>query len=121
ENAAIQEAEWYAAVSKEEIPKGTPIWCGLDLAWKWDTTAIVPLWFKNDHFRLFGPATVLVPPRDGSSLDPNKVEKALIDIHQRNPIHTLVLDPNVGGEQLGEWAQQELGCTVIPRGQANQW
>lgn len=119
ENAAIQEAEWHAAISKETIPKGIPIWVGLDLAWKWDTTAIVPLWFKDDHFRLFGPATVLVPPRDGSSLDPNKVEKALIDLHHRNPIHTLVLDPSVGGEQLGEWAQQELGCTVVARGQGN--
>ncbi len=121
ENAAIQEAEWHAAISDEQIPPGVPIWVGLDLAWKWDTTAVVPLYFKDSHFRLLGPATVLVPPRDGSSLDPNKVEKALIDIHHRNPIHTLVLDPNVGGEQMGEWAQQELGCAVVARSQANQF
>lgn len=120
ENAAIQEAEWHGAQSAEQIPAGTPIWVGLDLAWKWDTTAIVPLWWRDSEFRLFGPATVLVPPRDGSSLDPNKIEKALIDIHHRNPIHTVVMDPSKG-EQMGRWIEQELGARVVERTQTNEF
>lgn len=41
DNAAIQEAEWFAAKTDEEIPPGEPVWVGLDVAWKWDTTAAV--------------------------------------------------------------------------------
>jgi phage terminase large subunit-like protein len=112
--AAITEPEWEAAKTDERIPKGEPIWLGLDVAWKWDTTAAVPLWWKSDEFRLLGPATVLVPPRDGSSLDPSLVEDALVEIHARNPIHTLVMDPSKA-EQLASWAAAEFGCTVIER------
>jgi phage terminase large subunit-like protein len=120
ERAAIQEAEWHGARTTEQIPPGLPVWVGLDVAWKWDTTAAIPFWMRDDNHRLFGPATVLVPPRDGTSLDPNLVEKALIDIHQRNPIHTLVMDTN-RAEQLGTWAEHELGCVVIDRAQSNEF
>ena len=118
ERAAITESEWFEAESTEEIPEGEPIWAGLDVAWKWDTTALVPLWIRDPEFRLLGPATVLVPPRDGSSLDPNLVEDALITLHRRNPIHTLVMDIT-RAEQLAEWAKAELGCEVVERGQSN--
>src|SRR5690606_21600723 len=66
ENAAITEAEWEAARTTERIPAGVPIWLGLDVAWKWDTTAAVPLLFRSKEDRLLGPATILTPPRDGS-------------------------------------------------------
>jgi hypothetical protein len=120
ERSAIQEAEWHGARTAEEIPLGLPIWLGLDVAWKWDTTAAVPLWMRDDKFRLLGPATVLIPPRDGSSLDPNLVERALIDIHHRNPIHTVVMDLT-RAEQLGTWIEHELGATVIDRAQSNEF
>jgi hypothetical protein len=120
ENAAIMESEWRGAATKDEIPAGEPVWLGLDVAWKWDTTAAVPLWFRDDHYRLLGPARVLVPPRDGTSLDPNKVERALVEIHERNPIHTVVMDIS-RAEQLGSWIEAELGATVIDRGTSNQF
>jgi phage terminase large subunit-like protein len=118
ERAAIQEAEWHAAATTEEIPVGEPIWLGLDVAWKWDTTAAVPLWIREPEFRLFGPARILTPPRDGTSLDPHLVEAALIQIHHRNPLHTVVMDTN-RAEQLAEWIRSELGAEVIDRGQGN--
>ena len=118
DNAAIQEKEWADAATGMEIPVGERVWAGLDVGWKWDTTALVPLWVRDDHFRLFGRAKVLVPPRDGSSLDPNLVEKALIDLHQRNPVDTLVMDMS-RAEQLASWAEIELGCRVIDRSQSN--
>ena len=118
DDAAITEAEWYAARSDEEIPEGEPVWLGLDVAWKWDTTAMVPFWMPEPERRLLGPATILTPPRDGNSLDPALVEKALLDIHARNPIHTVVMDMS-RAEQLGSWIADNLGATVIDRQQTN--
>lgn len=118
DRAAITEAEWYGQVSDVEIPAGEPIWLGLDVGWKWDTTAIVPLWWRDPAFRLLGPATILDPPRDGSSLDPALVESALLELAERNPVHTLVMDTS-RAEQLAEWARVELGVTVVDRSQGN--
>lgn len=118
EDAAITEAEWYAAKTTEQIPEGVPIWLGLDVAWKYDTTAAVPFWLRDSKHRLFGPATVLVPPRDGNSLDPALVEKAIRDIHKRNPIHTVVMDTS-RAEQLGMWIESDIGAVVIDRQQTN--
>lgn len=118
DHAAIQEAEWGAAEAKDAIPEGEPIWLGLDVAWKWDTTAAVPLWWKSPEHRQFGPASILTPPRDGTSLDPNEVEQALILINGRNPIHTVVMDMS-RAEQLAGWIESELGATVIDWPQTN--
>src|SRR6185437_11107442 len=51
ENAAIQEGEWHSATTLETIPAGIPIWVGVDFGWKWDTTGIVPLWWRDEKFR----------------------------------------------------------------------
>ena len=40
--AAIQEKEWFDARTDDRVPEGEPVWAGLDLGWKYDTTAIVP-------------------------------------------------------------------------------
>jgi phage terminase large subunit-like protein len=116
--SAVTEGEWADQRAVEPIPAGTPVWVGLDVAWKWDTTAAVPLWDRDPAYRQFGPATILVPPRDGSSLDPHAVEDGLLAIHQRNPIHTLVMDMS-RAEQLAAWAQETLGCEVIEASQSN--
>lgn len=117
-SAAITEAEWYARVSRERIPAGEPIALGLDVAWKWDTTALVPLWVREREFRLFGPAVILEPPQDEGSLDPNLIERALFDTHRVNPIHTVVMDTS-RAEQLAHWIADSLGATVIDRQQTN--
>ncbi len=109
--AAITEAEWARAKVSDAIPAGTRIWAGLDLGWKWDTTALVPYWQRGPHDALIGRATVLVPPRDHSSLNPNKVELAIKQMHALWPIHTIVMDMTKG-EQLAEWAKSELGIEV---------
>jgi len=116
--AAIQEAEWFAASSEEEIPLGVPVSVGIDVAFKWDTTAIVPLWVKEPEFRLLGPATILTPPRDGTALDPAEIEQALRELHARNPIDMVVMDTNKA-EQLAAWISDEFNTTVIDRPQSN--
>lgn len=118
ERSAIQEREWALRKSDEEIPEGEPIWLGLDVAWKWDTTAAVPLWWRDDEFRLLGPAHILVPPRDGSSLSPERVQEMLIRIHERNPLHTVVMDPT-RADQLALWISDAFGSTVIEHSQGN--
>jgi phage terminase large subunit-like protein len=118
DRAAITETEWAAAKTDEQIPAGVPVWVGLDVAWKLDTTAIVPLWWKGETERIFGPATVLVPPRDGTSLDYHRIEEAFKELHKRNPVHTVVMDPT-RAEQLGGWLEETLGCRVVDRGATN--
>ena len=112
--SAIQEAEWFAAKAKakDQIPLGEPIWLGLDVAWKWDDTAASPYWWRDEHHRRLGPLRSLTPPRDGSSLDPAKVEAMLVEIHEANPVHTVVMDM-ARAEQLAAWIEAELGATVI--------
>jgi phage terminase large subunit-like protein len=118
ENAAIQESEWFAAQTTDEIPAGQPVDVGADIAWKWDTTAVIPLWFRDHDYRLFGVPKVLVPPRDGTSLDPDKVKRAFIEINERNPISTVVMDMS-RAEDIAQWVEQEFGCTVVDRSQTN--
>ena len=116
EYAAIQESEWFAAQVPDDIPVGEPVWLGADIAMKWDTTALVPLWIKSDEYRLFGTPRILTPPRDGTMMDPTKIEQAFIDIHERTPIHTVVMDTS-GSEQLAVWVERELGCLVMDMSQ----
>lgn len=116
--AAVTEADWAACGVDEGIPPGVPVWAGLDVAWKYDTTALVPLWWRDDHWRQFGKAAILIPPRDGNSLDPDLVEAAILRLHDRNPIHTCVMDTSKA-EQLAEWIRTEIGAEVVDRTQSN--
>lgn len=115
--AAITEAEWFRQHTDIEIPVGVPVGAGLDIAWKWDTTAIVPHWMRDENFALLGEATVLEPPRNGDMLDPDEIQEALLGVHDRNPILTLVMDMSEGAE-IAAWAIEHLGCEVIDRTQA---
>jgi len=116
-HAAIAEADWLRQRSDEEIPEGAPVWVGLDVGWSWDTTAIVPLWVRDAEFRLLGAPTILVPPRDGTMLDGRKIERALEEIHERNPIIAVVMDPH-DAEPQAQWIDRELGVDVIVRTQS---
>jgi len=113
-SAAITEAEWRRARTDRRIPKGEPIWLGIDLAFRWDTTALVPYWQPSKDFRLFGAPTVLVPPRNDDQLSPDEIERALRKIEDRNHIAVVVMDPNKG-EYLAAWCKKELDATVIER------
>jgi phage terminase large subunit-like protein len=114
EMAAVQEVEWHGARVDEPIPEGEHIWCGLDIAWKWDTSAAVPLWMRDPQYRLLGPARILVPPRDGTQMDEDVVRRALTEIHERNPIDWLVVDPT-DARELVRWVTEELGVGIVER------
>lgn len=116
--AAITEAEWEAAKTDQRIPKGQAIALGADIAWKWDTSAFVPFYMRDPKDRLFGPASIVTPPRDGSSLHPDELKKALKAIHARNPIHTVVMDVSQAAD-IAAWIEDELGAEVIDWPQSN--
>jgi hypothetical protein len=63
---AISDKEWDDSEVAGEFPLGVAGDAGLDVAFKWDTTALVPLWV-GPKYRLLGPARIVTPPRDGSS------------------------------------------------------
>ena len=117
--AAIQERDWQQAATSDRIPDGETIWAGIDVGWQWDTTAIVPLWWREEHYRLLGPATILEPPRDGSQLDPNLIKHALTELAAKYRLTTVVMD-SARAEDIASWIGDELDVQVIYRAQSNK-
>jgi phage terminase large subunit-like protein len=113
---AITDAEWDAAQVDDQIPEGAPIGLGVDIAWKWDCTALVPLWLRDAEYRLLGAATILEPPRDGTTLDPQEVKAALDRINEHNPIELIVMDMH-RGEDIAAWCENDRGWSVMDRPQ----
>jgi phage terminase large subunit-like protein len=116
---AITDKEWDDAQTEDEIPAGEPVICGLDVAWKWDTTALVPLWV-GPEYRLLGPSYVLVPPRDGSMMHPDEIKQAFEDQLESNPIEVVVMDVH-HAQDIAAWIEDELGIEVIDRGQSTNF
>lgn len=117
-SAAITEAEWFDAATAEPLPAGD-WWAGLDVGWKWDTTAIVPFaWVDSEH-RRFGPATVIEPPRDGNSTHPDVVKRAFVELASSVALSTVVMDIS-GANDIAAWLSDELGLTVVDRAQSNK-
>jgi phage terminase large subunit-like protein len=118
QSSAIAESEWDAAETSDRIPAGAPIWLGLDVGWKQDPTAIVPLWWKHGAARLLGPATLLEPPKDGTMLSPDRIKQALLKIHERNPVAMVVMDLFQAAD-IADWIEKTLGCEVVQFKQSN--
>jgi hypothetical protein len=112
--SAITDQEWDDAQVDTEIPDGSPVDLGVDIAFKWDTTAIVPL-FKGPSFRLLGAPRILVPPRDGSSLHPDEIKNAILALTERFRVETVVIDIGHQAEEIAHWIEDELGVPVIER------
>lgn len=115
-SAAITEREWYDAASGDRIPADVEVLLGIDFGWRWDTTAIVPLWWRDAGFRLFGAATILEPPMDGSSLDPDLIKRAIRQLVGQYEISTAVIDIN-NAHDIAAWMSDDLDLTVIDRAQ----
>ena len=119
-HVAIPEADWDACETEERIPAGVPVIVGADFAFLEDTTALVPYWSKTASFRLLGDPIVLAPPGDGTMLDVNDIKAAFLDLNERNPVEVVVMDPS-NAQDIAQWLDQELGCTVILRSQTNEF
>ena len=73
------------------IPKGAPIWLGIDIGIKRDTTALVKLWQRDDG-KIVPEATVFTPPKDGQ-LEFSMIEAAIRDIAGEYHLYGGVYDP----------------------------
>lgn len=119
-DAAIPEHEWDACATDERIPEGVPIMVGADFAWLEDSTAITPVWAREPKFRLFGDPLIFEPPGSGVMIDANEVKAGFLDLHARNPIEVVVMDP-AKAQDIAQWLSNELGCLVITRSQSNSY
>ncbi len=118
--SAITDREWDDAEAEEdEPPAGATLDFGLDWAPKWDTTALVPLW-KGPDYRLIGPAKILIPPRDGSLLHPDKVKDAFLEFADSYTIGAVAMDLS-RAQDIAAWIEDELGVTVIEWGTSNAY
>ena len=113
ERAAIAAHEWNA-LPRLEIEEGERVAVGADFGWMWDTTALVPFLKASAADLRLGPPEVIVPPRDGTSTDPEEIREAFRRIHARTPIDTVVMDESQGGAQMAEFITGELRAEVIP-------
>lgn len=135
EDAAISQLDWAKCGHEGLVLKeGTDVFIGLDLGWRWDTTAIVPGeaydreefvgedgregWWRFKRVR-YGAPTVLIPPRDGTSLRRKKVIKSILAFRDDLGLNILgvVFDRNAEGESIAQELEEEHGITVIEHSQ----
>ena len=113
---AITDKEWDdAEVQDSVIPKTVPVSVGFDVGWKWDTTAITPLW-DGPKYLLLDEAIVIEPPRDNSTLHPDVIKAEFQSIPQT--IDVVVMDIH-RAEDIAAWLEDEMGLTVVDQPQGN--
>lgn len=121
EDSAISEREWAACARPglEIEPGADGVVIGIDLGWRWDTTAMVPIRQESpEHPIQVHPPTILTPPQTGESLDAEEVFGACQLFAERWPGCTFVADPEAGGEQLMQRLDRELpGVTLLTHSQ----
>jgi len=119
EQGAISEREWRACEDPDAaIPDGAQkVFVGVDLGWRWDTTAIVPVWVNDDGLLVVEDATIIVPPRDGSATPYHVIWGVLEEMADRFSHPMFVIDPEADGEQLAQQAESELDCVVVEHSQ----
>ena len=64
-----------------------------------------------------GEPAILTPPQDGTSLDSEDVFAVAEFFAERYDRPRFVLDPEAGGEQLGQRIERELGLEVVTHSQ----
>lgn len=118
EQGAIPEREWRECEDPDAvIPAGaTDVTIGVDLGWRWDTTAIVPVWKDGDRL-VTENAVIIVPPHDGSMTPYQTIWETIEAMAERYMHPTFVIDPEAGGEQLAQQIAGELDVDVIEHSQ----
>jgi phage terminase large subunit-like protein len=71
------------------------------------------------NYRLLGPATELVPPRDGSSMHPDVIKDAVLEHTGAYRVQTVIMDMERAAD-IAAWIEDELGIVVIDRSQTNK-
>lgn len=120
EGAAITPGEWDELVDPGvTIPEGSSVWVGLDLGWKVDCTALVPLWWESEERRVTADAIILEPEGDGTPLDDQLIVDSLLELCDRYHVLGVVYDPNAGGQQMVQVLEREHNITFVEHSQTN--
>lgn len=116
--SAISPDAWSAcAAPGTEIPAGTGgVLVGVDLGWKHDFSAFVPIAGVDGDVHVH-PPTILKPAGDGTALDSEDVFAVARQMAERWPQATFILDPEAGGEQLAQRIERELNARVAVHSQ----
>ena len=115
ELSAISGKDWIACADPGSgIPTDAEgVIIGIDLGWKHDYTAIVPVWRDPEGpIRVHAPI-ILIPPGGGESLDAEDVFAACQQFAERWSGCTFVLDPEAGGEQLAQRLEREIPTSEV--------
>jgi phage terminase large subunit-like protein len=122
ENSIISAKEWRrGAVPGTAIPAGVDnVFVGIDLGWKRDYTALVPIYRPDPEGLTFvHRPTILKPPGDGTALRAEDIWDHLEEMYELwRP--TFVIDPWAGGEQMAQRLDEDLGADVVEHSQKNQ-
>jgi hypothetical protein len=122
DDAAISAMEWAPnQVDHCEIPNDAEhVMIGVDLGWRRDTTAIVPVWMMNAKpltVRVDRRLAIETPPGEGKSLSEAVVWSHLVKMANRWPNAKFVFDPNANAGHIIERLETELGRDVIIQAQ----
>lgn len=114
------------------LEAGAAIYLGLDIGWRWDTTAIVPGqphdredmtidgeegWWRWRQVR-FGKPRILIPPRNGQTMAREKIIKAILSYKEAGyEILGVVFDRNAEGEFVAQELENDHGIEVIQHSQ----
>jgi len=115
EAGAISETEWKACEDGAAVipADATGVVIGVDLGWRWDTTAIVPVWPSDEGMLVVGEERIVVPPRDGSATPYKEIWDRVVEVSERYTHPVFVVDPEAGGEQLAQQIDAELDAQVV--------
>jgi phage terminase large subunit-like protein len=118
EDTAIGPVEWAACATDDSPPDGLTWRLGLDVGWKEDTTAIVPLALADDGAVWIADPVVLVPPAQrGVALRKREVLDAVARLAEEYEASVVVLDPENDGEVVAQDIEDELGLDVVAHSQ----
>lgn len=137
EDAAVSSIDWgLRAREGLTLPPTSAIYLGLDIGWRWDTTAVVPgMPHDREEFEAedqkgrtrrywryrrvrYGKPTILVPPRDGTSLPHEDVINAVLHFKKQGfEILGVVFDRNAEGEKVAQELENVHGIEVIEHSQ----
>jgi phage terminase large subunit-like protein len=137
EDAAISSIDLGKCTREDlQLPSTAGIYIGLDIGWRWDTTAVVPgmphereefeqedaKGAKRRYWRYrkvrYGRPKILVPPRDGTSLRRKEIIDAVLHYRDQGfEILGVVFDRNAEGESVAQELEDEHGIEVIEHSQ----
>jgi len=108
---AITDKEFDDMSVSDETPQNAEVDAAMDVAWKWDTTAMAVCW-KGPKYRLLDRFKILTPPRDGSSMHPDVIKGALLELAEGVRLRTIFMDMH-RAEDIAAWVEDEMGVTVV--------